>query len=88
MTYKVEIIPAAITQLGKLPCKIKQRIDRKILSLGVNPKPAGARALKNILKGFYRLRVGDYRIIYRVKAHLLVVVIIRIKHRKDVYRLT
>ena len=83
--YSIEFTPAAFRDLESLPRDAQKRIGKKIESLASNPRPAGAVAIKGG-KGLLRLRVGFYRIIYRVENDRLLVLVIRIGHRKDVYR--
>ncbi len=85
MAYTVELLPTAEEQLSKLPKDAQRRIARKIDSLAENPRPPDAKLLKNTEK-FYRIRVGDYRLIYSIDGRHLVVLVIRIGHRRDVYR--
>lgn len=61
--------------------RIKQRID----SLAQNPYPSGIKKLEGEDE-LYRLRVGDYRILYQVKGKILLVLIVGIGHRRDIYR--
>lgn len=87
MIYIVEIDPAARKELAALPRKVQRQVDRKIMTLAEHPRPRGCKQLegkKN--RGIWRVRSGDYRIIYKIKQKRLVVLIIMIRHRKDVYR--
>jgi mRNA interferase RelE/StbE len=83
--FRVEVTPAARRDLRDLPGQILKRIDRRILALAEDPYPRGA---KKVAGGeeILRLRVGDYRILYQVEADRRVVLIVRIRHRRDVYR--
>ena len=83
--YSIELAPAAVRQLRALPRDAQRRIGRKIDSLADDPRPRGAVALRGA-RGIYRLRAGSYRIIYEVRDEKLLVLVIRIAHRKDVYR--
>ena len=85
MTYRIELTPAARRDLGKLPKDILRRIDAHILALAEHPYPAGAKKLEGE-EGFLRIRVGDYRILYRVEHHRLVILVIRVGHRREIYR--
>ena len=88
MTIKrcsIEFTPAALRDLKSLPRDVQKRIGNKIDSLSQNPRPAGVAAIKG-WEGLLRLRVGVYRVIYRVEDDRLVVLVIRAGHRKDVYR--
>lgn len=81
--YKIELTRAAHRDLAALPKDVLKRVDAKLQSLAVNPYPHGNKKLEDNL---YRLRVGDYRIIYQVEAARIVIVIIRARHRREVYR--
>lgn len=85
MTYAIEVLPAAERDLKKVHPEIRARIRGAVLRLATDPRPPGARALKN-RPGFLRVRVADYRIIYTVKDDVLTVVVVRVGHRRDVYR--
>jgi mRNA interferase RelE/StbE len=85
-TYEIQITPTAVKQLASLPAKIRGRIDKKILALAKEPRPHQAKPLQGKIKDLFRLRVGDYRIVYQVRDVLLIVLVIRIGHRREVYR--
>jgi mRNA interferase RelE/StbE len=82
--YKIEIKKSAIKELYTIPEKILKKIIDKIKSLSNNPRPVGCIKLSKGKR--YRIRQGNYRIIYSIEDDLLIVYIITIKHRKDVYR--
>ncbi len=83
--YQIEFLRTALKELAKLPVEIQQRIAVRIEELKINPYPSGVKALKNG-EGRLRLRVGDYRIIYRVENNLLVIIIVKIGHRRSIYK--
>ena len=85
MTYKIELTPAARRDLLKLPRDILRRVDAHLLALAEHPYPPGANRLRGD-EGFFRIRVGDYRVIYLVERHRLVVLVVRVRHRREVYR--
>jgi mRNA interferase RelE/StbE len=85
MIYKIIVSPIAAKSLKSLPQNMKKRIDAKISALAKNPRPADVKILRGEL-GLFRVRVGDYRIIYKIKDDRLLVLIVKIGHRKDVYR--
>ena len=64
---------------------MRQRIRAKIDLLSSNPRPAQSKLLKGG-EPRYRLRVGDYRVVYKIKHEVLAVLVVRIGHRKEVYR--
>lgn len=84
MPYTVEFLKTAEEELAELPKDTQRRILKRIEGLKSDPRPAGAEPLKGPEK-FLRVRVGDYRVIYSVEGKRLVVLIIRIGHRKEVY---
>ena len=84
-TYKIELTATARRSLNSLPRAILRRVDAKILGLGQNPRPRGAKKLRD-RDNLLRVRVGDYRIVYRVEDAGLVVLVVRIGHRREVYR--
>ena len=86
MSYAVLFLPSAKKALAGLPRKDQVRVDRQVLSLAENPRPPGAVPLKGGGKGLWRVRVGDWRIIYQIEDDRLIVLVIDIAHRRDVYR--
>ncbi len=85
MTYRIEIKPSAADALAKIPQPHRRRIARKIDQLADNPRPRGAIVLEG-RSSLYRIRVGDYRVIYQIQDAVLVVLVVRIGGRGDVYR--
>ena len=85
MTYAIEVLPAAERDLRKVHPQMRARIRGAVLKLAADPRPPGARALKD-RPGYLRVRVGDYRIIYTIEDDVLRVVVVRVGHRRDVYR--
>lgn len=83
--YSLELTPAALRALESLPRDVQKRIAKKIDSLSENPRPAGVVAIKGG-KGLLRMRIGVYRVIYRIEDERLVVLLVRIGHRKEIYR--
>jgi mRNA interferase RelE/StbE len=84
MIYNIKILTGAIKQLEKLPPIDYHAVKSKILSLSKNPRPVGYIKLKG--RPAFRIRQGNYRIIYEIFDDFLLVRIIRIAHRKDVYK--
>lgn len=84
-SYKIKFKNSAEKELGKLPQQIVPQIISSIQKLAENPFPHGVKKLKGTEKS-YRIRVGDYRILYTVAKKILTIEVIRIRHRKDVYR--
>lgn len=83
MSYQIELRPAAIRALKRIDHQDRDRIRGAIALLGEEPRPPGATALQ--ARSGLRVRVGDYRIIYTVDDNILVVVVITLGHRRDVY---
>ena len=84
MAYKVEITRRASRDLGALPPADRKRVARRIDALAAEPRPPGARKLRGA-DHLYRIRAGDYRILYEVRDQVLVVLVIMIRHRSTVY---
>jgi mRNA interferase RelE/StbE len=85
MAYEILIQPSAARDLRKHPREIQRRIGRKLDELAKEPRPADAKILKGN-GSFLRVRVGEYRIVYTIREKVLVVLVLRIGHRKDIYR--
>jgi len=83
--YRVELARRAVRALAGLPRRDQQRIRAAIDLLAGKPRPPGASKLVGESRA-YRVRVGDYRVIYEVFDERLVVQVVRIGHRRDVYR--
>ncbi len=83
-TYHVEIARRAAKALAALPRREQQRIRAAIDLLADNPRPPGCVAMTGEAHA-YRVRVGDYRIVYEVLDDRLVVQVVRVGHRRDVY---
>jgi len=85
--YAVQIVATARRQLLGLPDAARQRVRVAIRHLAENPRPAGARLLAGRGAGrFWRIRVSEYRVLYETRDRELIVVVIRIGHRRQVYR--
>lgn len=83
--YQIEWKRSAIKELNQLPKEAINRIVEHVSALAENPFPNGVRKLIGTDE-IYRIRIGEYRVIYQVFAQKLVIIIIRVRHRKDVYR--
>lgn len=84
MSYRIELRPAAVRALRKVERQDRDRIRGAIALLAEDPRPPGARALKG--RPGLRVKVGDYRIITTVQDDVLLVVVVALGHRRDVYR--
>lgn len=80
---KIEIKASAQKELKNLPDKELKKIIEKISSLRVNPRPAGCKKLSGDDK--YRIRIGNYRVLYSIEDEILVIFIVKVGYRKDVY---
>ena len=85
MLYKVVVSKSAEKELSVLPKQIVERIVIILLSLEQNPRPAGCKKLKGF-RNLWRIRVGDYRIIYSIDDVVLLVDVREIRNRKDIYK--
>ena len=83
-SYAVEIKPSARKELEALPNHLLSRVVRKIQTLSENPRPAGCKKLKGY-KDLWRIRVGDWRMVYIIDDAVRVVSVTRIAHRREVY---
>ena len=81
--YRIELRPAAVRALRKLDPQIRLRVQGAIALLAHDPRPPASRPLKG--RPGRRARVGDYRIIYTVADDVLLVVVVTLGHRRDVY---
>ena len=85
MHYQIRFKPSAAKELEKIDRPDQVRIAHRIDELSLHPRPAGAEKLKGI-EGLYRLRVGDYRVIYMIEQDHLLVLVVKIGHRREIYR--
>jgi len=85
MRYAIHLKPAGRRDLKKIPKRDLKHIASKIDALAENPRPRGVKVLEANEK-LMRIRSGDYRIIYQIQDKHLVVLVIRVGHRRDVYQ--
>lgn len=83
--FSVLLERAAEKDLARLPARIHDRVIAAIMGLGKNPRPVGCRKLAGS-KNDWRIRVGDYRVVYEIAEAVRIVRINRVRHRKEVYR--
>jgi len=84
MAYAVILHRGAEKELDRLPAKAHERISSKLLELGNNPRPYGVQKLQG--HDGYRIRIGDYRVLYLVNDKAKTVEILAVGHRREVYR--
>lgn len=84
MPYQVVLTNAANRQLRKLPIQIAQRIQAQLLELENDPRPSGCKKLVDVEA--WRIRIGDYRVIYEIHDNILRISVIEIGHRKEIYK--
>lgn len=85
MTYAVLLASRAGRELKDLPKDAIHRIDQAISSLSANPRPTGCKKLRSKTPEGWRVRVGDYRILYQIDDAAKRVLVYRIGHRRDIY---
>ena len=83
MAYRIEFLSRARRELAKLPNPIGERIAREIDGLKDLPRPPGCKKLTGI--DAWRIRIGDYRVIYQIRDDRLIVLVVRVGHRRDIY---
>jgi mRNA interferase RelE/StbE len=84
--YSIEVTRSAQKELDALDDALFTRIDRKILVLVDNPRPAGCKKLKGY-KDHWRIRIGDYRLVYIIDESTKTLTVTRVAHRREVYGL-
>ena len=85
MAWEVRVKQAAQKQIEGLHPTVGRRIVSRLEKLAENPYPSGTKKLSGE-EGLFRLRVGDWRIIYQVRESILLVLVVKVGHRRDVYR--
>ncbi len=83
-SYKVLIKRSAVREIAAVPLKDRRRIVSRIEALGLDPRPAGVEKLSGDDK--YRVRQGRYRILYQIQDRELVITVVKVGDRRDVYR--
>lgn len=84
MTYRVEVAAAAVRQLRKLDRPAQRRVQAAIELLAAEPRPSGAKKLVGG-NGEWRVRTGDYRIVYEIHDNVLLVLVVAVGHRREIY---
>jgi mRNA interferase RelE/StbE len=83
--FSVRYTRSAEKDLQRLPASVVERVQAAILDLAADPRPRGSKKLKGY-DDTWRIRVGDYRVLYEIHEELVVVLIVQVSHRKDAYR--
>lgn len=84
MSYRVLLLPRARKDLDAFEGRVFSKLRDAIKTLAKNPRPVGCRKLSS--DDGYRIRIGDYRIVYRVEDKAKQVFVYRVRHRREVYR--
>jgi mRNA interferase RelE/StbE len=84
MTYTVVVTEYAVRQLKKLPSSVVSKLKEAITDLAQNPRPHNSTKLTNVEA--YRIRVGNYRIVYEINDNILIVTVVEVSDRKETYR--
>jgi len=85
LTYTIEIQTKAKRQLKSFEKQTQERIAKAVNQLAKNPRPNNSKALKGFHE-IFRIRVGDYRVIYEIRESELIILVVEIDHRREVYR--
>jgi len=85
VSYSVDFLPTARRELGDLPEQARGLVWRRIVALGEDPRPPGFEPLRGNLRGFLRVREGDWRVVYRVDAKARIVTVWEVGDRRRVY---
>jgi mRNA interferase RelE/StbE len=84
VAYQIQFTPHAYRQFKKLERDTQLLLLAKIEDLGGNPRPLGVKKFASV-ENLYRIRVGDYRVVYEIRDRALVVVVLKVGHRRDAY---
>jgi mRNA interferase RelE/StbE len=84
VNYTLRILPRAERELGNLPTAIYENVKNRVYALRDNPRPPGCKKLKD--HPGWRIRVGNYRVIYEIDDAVRVVTVVHVGHRREVYR--
>jgi mRNA interferase RelE/StbE len=83
--YTVIIKKSAEKEIASLPLQVVEKFYKEFIELSQNPRPNGVKKLSGF-KNFYRIRINDYRVIYSIEDNVLTIHILKVGHRKDVYK--
>lgn len=82
--YRIEVRPAASRELDRIDAQSRVRIMAAIRELRRDPRPGGCVKLAN--SALWRIRAGDYRVVYEIRDKALIVLVVRVAHRREAYR--
>lgn len=85
MAWEVRFKPSALREFQALPRNVQARIGKRLDALSGNPRGSGSQKLQGG-EGFYRVRAGDYRVVYAIDDPARIVLVVKVGHRGDVYR--
>lgn len=83
--HKISFNKRYLKDLQKIPRKDKKQIQKGIEALAENPRPHGCKKLQGSKNSLYRIRCGNYRVVYTIKDHILLVIVVEVAHRKNIY---
>lgn len=86
MAYTIELARPAQRQIKRLDASTRRKVSRRIDRLGNDPRPSGVVKLTDVSPPIYRIREGQYRILYTINDDKLVVLVVRVAHRSAAYR--
>lgn len=84
MSYRIEVAPSAVRQLRKMDRVAQRRVQGAIELVASEPRPNGAKKLIGG-DGEWRVRTGDYRIVYELHDHVLLILVVAVGHRRDIH---
>lgn len=83
--YQIIIKKSAAKEMELLPIKILQAVTKAILKLSEQPRPKGSRKINPLSSNLWRIRIGDYRVVYSIDDMVRIVDVKKVGHRKDIY---
>ena len=86
MIFRIEVTPRARKDLKALPKRERQRVSEQIDGLKTDPRPVGCKKLEG-REDFYRIRVGDHRVVCQIEDDILLILIVRVGDRREIYEI-
>jgi mRNA interferase RelE/StbE len=86
VNYRIVILPSAQKELGAIPAQFFESLEERIHALGDNPRPPGCKKMRDSEAVTWRIRSGNYRVVYEIDDSAKIVTIQRVGHRREVYR--